>query len=163
MTNAEFARKKAAILQQLAVPDEAYTDASPKGSVDVEIRDLIDLLNAHDGVVTTSSCAGRLSVFLEGSRGVESLSSSNDPDMIRDASRDQVASKGGKGGGGRWLFVSHVPVHESGAAEHEFHHLFGLEPRPTAASPPSPPTARFVHLKFEPMVPSPTLNRTIKS
>lgn len=157
MANTDFTRKKATILRQLAVPDEAYTDASPKGSVDVEIRDLIDLLNAHEGIVTTSSCAGRLSVFLEGSRRVESSFPSSDTSIeTGDSSREQVASKGGKGGGGRWLFVSHVPVVEFNSSKHDFHNLFRLQPRPAASgtSPPVtvPATARFVHLKFEPMV-----------
>ncbi|KAI0476102.1 methyltransferase TYW3-domain-containing protein [Xylariaceae sp. FL0804] len=61
-----FALKKARILAQLAVPDADYTDASPKGSVDAGIRHLIDELNGLDGFVTTSSCAGRVSVFVEG-------------------------------------------------------------------------------------------------
>ncbi|KAK1826680.1 hypothetical protein QBC39DRAFT_268624 [Podospora conica] len=61
-----FARKKATILSQLAVPDADYTDASPKGSVDEGIRALLGALNARAGLVTTSSCAGRVSVYLEG-------------------------------------------------------------------------------------------------
>ncbi|ROW13760.1 hypothetical protein VPNG_03552 [Cytospora leucostoma] len=64
-----FTRRKAAILEQLSVPDEDYSDLSPKGTVDAGIRDLIDEINALDGLVTTSSCAGRVSVFLEGRRG----------------------------------------------------------------------------------------------
>ncbi|KAK7715312.1 hypothetical protein SLS64_004011 [Diaporthe eres] len=63
-----FARRKEAILAQLAVPDDEYTDLSPKGTVDAGIRDLIDEINGLDGLVTTSSCAGRVSVFLEGRR-----------------------------------------------------------------------------------------------
>lgn len=63
-----FARRKKAILAQLAVPDDEYTDLSPKGTVDAGIRDLIDEINGLDGLVTTSSCAGRVSVFLEGRR-----------------------------------------------------------------------------------------------
>ena len=60
-----FAAKKAKILSQLSVPDAEYSDASPKGSVDDGIRDLIDEINALDGLVTTSSCAGRVSVFVK--------------------------------------------------------------------------------------------------
>lgn len=66
---ASFARRKETILAQLALPDDEYTDLSPKGTVDAGIRDLIDEINALDGLVTTSSCAGRVSVFLEGRRG----------------------------------------------------------------------------------------------
>ncbi|KAK7972796.1 hypothetical protein PG988_006930 [Apiospora saccharicola] len=62
----DFAARKRKILAQLAVPDAEYTDASPKGNVDAGIRDLIDELNGLDGFVTTSSCGGRVSVFVEG-------------------------------------------------------------------------------------------------
>ncbi|KAK3331036.1 methyltransferase TYW3-domain-containing protein [Apodospora peruviana] len=61
-----FSQKKIKILSQLSVPDTEYADASPKGSVDSGIRDLIDEINALEGIVTTSSCAGRVSVYLEG-------------------------------------------------------------------------------------------------
>jgi len=63
---AAFTAKKAKILADLAVPDAEYTDKSPKGTVDVQIRDLIDEVNAYDGFVTTSSCAGRVAVYVEG-------------------------------------------------------------------------------------------------
>ncbi|KAF7550686.1 hypothetical protein G7Z17_g5536 [Cylindrodendrum hubeiense] len=96
-----FVDKKKRILDQLAVPSADYADASPKGSVDVGIRDLIDEINQAAGFVTTSSCAGRVSVFLEGRRVVDA-----------DAEDDQVAGVGGKGAGGTWLFVSHDPVPE---------------------------------------------------
>lgn len=45
--------------------------------MDAGIRDLIDEINAVDGLVTTSSCAGRISVFLEGQRGGAGLMSSS--------------------------------------------------------------------------------------
>ncbi|CCC08817.1 unnamed protein product [Sordaria macrospora k-hell] len=62
-----FLTRKSKILSQLSVPDAEYTDASPKGSVDVAIRELIDEINhGYEGLVTTSSCAGRVSVYLEG-------------------------------------------------------------------------------------------------
>ena len=63
---APFTTRKQAILTHLSAPAESYTDASPKGSVDAGIRHLIDALNAREGLVTTSSCAGRMSVYLEG-------------------------------------------------------------------------------------------------
>ncbi|KAK8005179.1 tRNA wybutosine-synthesizing protein [Apiospora arundinis] len=59
----DFAARKRKILAQLAVPDDEYTDASPKGTVDAGIRDLIDELNGLDGFVTTSSCGGGLVHF----------------------------------------------------------------------------------------------------
>lgn len=63
-----FVARKSKILSDLSVPDAEYTDLSPKGSVDEGIRDLIRGINALDGLVTTSSCAGRVSIFVEGSK-----------------------------------------------------------------------------------------------
>lgn len=63
-----FVARKSKILSDLSVPDAEYTDLSPKGSVDEGIRDLIRDINALDGLVTTSSCAGRVSIFVEGSK-----------------------------------------------------------------------------------------------
>ena len=63
-----FARKKSSILSQLAVSEDEYTDRSVKGSIDEPISDLINEINACDGLVTTSSCSGRISVFLEGAQ-----------------------------------------------------------------------------------------------
>lgn len=67
-----FTTRKNKIIEELAIPDEDYTDLSPKGSVDLGVRDLIRDINALPGLVTTSSCAGRISVFLEGRRDVGS-------------------------------------------------------------------------------------------
>ncbi|KAK7946534.1 uncharacterized protein PG986_010855 [Apiospora aurea] len=133
----DFAARKRKILAQLAVPDAEYTDASPKGTVDAGIRDLIDELNGLDGFVTTSSCGGRVSVFVE---GVKKKAAKNDAadggdKMTKNGGREEVAVKGGddvddeaaaaeaatpapttlaaiggKGGGGNWLYVSHDPV-----------------------------------------------------
>ena len=61
-----FEVRKQNILEQLDVPDGEYHDLSPKGSIDAPIRDLISEINGFDGIVTTSSCSGRISVFLEG-------------------------------------------------------------------------------------------------
>ncbi|KDN67139.1 putative tRNA wybutosine-synthesizing protein [Colletotrichum sublineola] len=135
---ASFATRKHRILEQLSVPDAEYTDASPKGSVDVGIRELIDEINALDGFVTTSSCAGRVSIFLEGRRAPSSASAPTEPatpakprsqpavqggdgddnedgddSIINSGSATAtIAGPGGKGGGGTWLFVSHDPVSE---------------------------------------------------
>ena len=56
------------ILEQINQPAEQYNDLSPKGSIDEGIRDLIDYINTLPGFVSTSSCAGRVSVFLEGAK-----------------------------------------------------------------------------------------------
>ncbi|OQV07716.1 hypothetical protein CLAIMM_12111 [Cladophialophora immunda] len=65
---ASFAAKKSQILAHLDQPAGEYTDNSPKGTVDAQIRDLIDEINQYEGLVTTSSCAGRVAVFVEGPR-----------------------------------------------------------------------------------------------
>ncbi|KAG5925962.1 hypothetical protein E4U42_003791 [Claviceps africana] len=113
--SAGFAAKKTKILDQLAVPEAEYTDASPKGTIDAGIRELIDEINAAEGFVTTSSCAGRVSVFLEGRKAAGERTGDGDGDDERaraegGGSRSQVARVGGKGAGGTWLFVSHDVV-----------------------------------------------------
>jgi tRNA wybutosine-synthesizing protein 3 len=135
--SAAFISKKAKILEQLDVPDESYTDLSPKGSVDVGIRDLINEVNAIDGLVTTSSCGGRVSVFLEGIKR-------------DDGGRDgQVATPGGKGAGGAWLFVSHDPVKEGNEETQDWSDIFCLKNNGEDAEGKS---RRLIHFKFEPMV-----------
>lgn len=71
---AEFQRRKEQILASL--------DRSPKGSIDAPIVDFLNWLNAQPAVVTTSSCSGRISVFL--------------------GAADPSSSKGGE-----WLLISH--------------------------------------------------------
>lgn len=214
-----FTRRKEAILAQLAVPDDEYTDLSPKGTVDAGIRDLIDEINGLDGLVTTSSCAGRVSVFLEGRRAGRGGPAAADEGSLllpghhlaveaaegahgdesqgqgkedgqgeagdaasgeagagatpvvgggygRDeapaaasTSADTVAGVGGKGGGGRWLFVSHEPVESRGKLDSEPNivaALLGME-EPIfdgreGSSAEEMGESRLIHFKFEPMV-----------
>jgi len=115
-----FSVKKATILDGLSRPDSQYTDASPKGSVDEGIRDLIDQINAQEGLVTTSSCAGRVSVYLEGKKsklvleqaqaqagaqieGLEDDNNNNDDAAAAAAGDDatQAATRGRRRGKGR--------------------------------------------------------------
>ncbi|KAL9097974.1 MAG: hypothetical protein Q9163_006269 [Psora crenata] len=123
----QFAAKKTAILASLAIPD---ADASPKGSVDAAIKPLIDRINSLEGLVTTSSCSGRVSVFLEGKkRSGDGSAAKRDGKDGQEAEHEveegyagevdmgkveqgqtKEAVPGGKGNGGRWLFVSHEPV-----------------------------------------------------
>jgi tRNA wybutosine-synthesizing protein 3 len=146
---ASFTSKKVKILQDLSVPDSEYSDKSPKGSVDEGIRELIDEINAHEGLVTTSSCAGRISVFQEGNGRASDV----------EIEGGEVASSrvvGGKGGG-KFLFVSHEPVgiSEAGGLQH-LPELFGLDEvlagggDNTSASWVS--GQRYVRFAFEPMV-----------
>ncbi|KAG6071826.1 hypothetical protein E4U33_003473, partial [Claviceps sp. LM78 group G4] len=132
-----FEAKKSRILHDLAVPEAEYTDASPKGTIDTGIRDLINEINAAEGFVTTSSCAGRVSVFLEGRKVAA--------DVHGDAgSASQVAGVGGKGAGGTWLFVSHDVVEGENWAE-------GLALRGNAEEEEEEEGRRLIHFKFEPM------------
>lgn len=150
-----FTKKKAEIIAKLAVPDEEYTDASPKGSVDAGIRQLIDELNQQDGLVTTSSCAGRVSVYLEGRKGLAAKSagvgSAEEGAGFEEEGRVQ-SSTGGKGGG-EWLYVSHDPLEvlDSGARYAE---LFGVGTGKGKGDVDVGELAekRLIHFKFEPMV-----------
>lgn len=82
-----FDQKKAVILEEISTTSDQSPDASPKGTIDELCRPIIDLINAHKDMFTTSLCSGRVSVFLEG---------------IKD--KTQVGAKGNEG---RWLFVTH--------------------------------------------------------
>jgi len=156
-----FISKKQKILSQLSLPDEQYTDASPKGSVDERIRHLIDQINTHAGLVTTSSCAGRVSVYLEGPK-LGRRASFSDGEAIAgsgivavEAGRENaVASSVGGKGGGEWLFVSHDPV-KNDAGEGGYERLFGFGTAPASEQSFQDvftPSTRLIHFKFEPMV-----------
>ena len=54
---ADFEKQKVACLSQV--------DMSKKGSIDDQIVDLIQYVNAKENYFTTSSCSGRISVFSE--------------------------------------------------------------------------------------------------
>ena len=147
-TNVRFIKKKEKILASLQVPDAEYTDLSPKGIIDEGIRELIDVINSNEGFVTTSSCAGRVSVFLEGKK-----KSQIKEDRVPVNGDVGYATPGGKGGG-KWLFVSHDPVCTEppcGQPRKDLVAKFGMT-RSTSPSDTIPPNAPLVHFKFEPMV-----------
>lgn len=122
--------------------------------------------------MTTSSCAGRVSVFLEGvknGRGkgkgkVFAESERGEGGMKEDVNGvgagnggavEQAVVPGGKGRGGRWLFVSHEPVKipesEGGAMEL----LLGVSKQKEDAvdlSELDTHSTRYVRFQFEPMV-----------
>lgn len=111
-----FAAKKNKILAQLAQSENEYADNSPKGSVDEQILDLINEINSYDGLVTTSSCAGRVAVFVEGGAGrepvmgsMEGATNESPRPPQRKEQETMKTSPGGKGGG-QWLYVSHDPI-----------------------------------------------------
>lgn len=164
-----FTLKKERILAALAAPSHSYTDLSPKGSVDASIKDLIDRINTLDGIVTTSSCGGRISVFLEGTKPraqcgdavVGGDEGGQDEDEIFDE-RAVTGPVGGKGRGGRWLFVSHNPIEiplQKGLERGLLSTIFGLTPSSSSSSSPAaqpilynPSQSRLVRFQFEPMV-----------
>ena len=131
-----FESRKCKILADLSVPDAEYTDLSPKGSVDLAIRDLIREVNVVPGLVTTSSCAGRISVFLEGRKKLKQAQQQQQQLQTQEEGGQsrQFAPSGGKGAG-RWLFVSHDPLLEGGpegrwrgeaGSFSSLHELFGM-------------------------------------
>ncbi|OKL62796.1 hypothetical protein UA08_01443 [Talaromyces atroroseus] len=172
-----FIARKAKILSDLSVPDAEYSDLSPKGSVDEGIRDLIRDINVLDGLVTTSSCAGRASVFVEGSKKTNSkrttgessrgstivvssqvssevASNTVDQDAVDESRKGDDGRKfalvGGKGEG-RWLYVSHDPVNLEASS---YHKLFGLVPgdgipRPNLSQDGG---IRLIRFHYDPMV-----------
>lgn len=86
-----FDQKKQSILLEISSNSPDNLDASPKGTIDKYCLPIIDTINSHRDMVTTSSCSGRVSIFLEGVKTNNSTS---------------VVAKGHEG---RWLFVTHEP------------------------------------------------------
>ena len=149
-----FTAKKEAILASLAVAEPFYTDLSPKGSVDEAIRPLVERVNALEGVVTTSSCAGRVSVFLEGIKHARPEENRDDAEDSHGGSREQAAVPGGKGMGGRWLFVSHSPIHFPTEGDSLASRL-GMCDQDTTSDHQNvtvPSQVRLARFQFEPMV-----------
>ena len=86
-----FDQKKKSILLEISSNSPDNLDASPKGTIDEYCLPIINTINSHGDMVTTSSCSGRVSIFLEGVKTNNSTS---------------VVAKGHEG---RWLFVTHEP------------------------------------------------------
>ena len=143
-----FISKKAKILADLAGPIDDYTDASPKGSIDIPIISLITEINRLPQFVTTSSCSGRISVYLEGSKGGGHVDESTV--AAKGGVKATVAGTGGKGGGGRWLYVSHDPVDLKTAGD--LSKLIGLKVGQGGAWDGMGGGQRLIRLKFEPLV-----------
>jgi tRNA wybutosine-synthesizing protein 3 len=142
-----FESRKQKILEQLDAPDSEYHDLSPKGSIDAPIRELIGEINGFDGIVTTSSCSGRISIFLEGRK------SDGNASNLPEEGEVSRAGPGGKGGGGTWLFISHDPVEVPTASfPTDFISKFGLQKASGEELNRYGVKRRFIHLKFEPMV-----------
>ena len=135
-----FVAKKTKILADLSIPDADYTDKSPKGSVDEPIRDLINLINSHPGWCTTSSCSGRVAVFVEGPKHGDLSGDGED-----DTDGKIKTGPGGKGGG-RWLFVSHDPM------KMEDRQRFGLGQEISLPTTNGQAVNRLVNLTFSPLI-----------
>ena len=88
-----FLKRKADIL---AVIGDGEGDKSVKGSVDAPIRELVNLINRHESFVTTSSCSGRIAVFLQSN-------------SVGDSEGTPSSSKKKRGEGG-WVLVRHRKV-----------------------------------------------------
>ena len=149
-----FTAKKQKILDALKVPSAEYSDHSPKGSVDDAIKELIDEINQLEGIVTTSSCAGRISVFLEG-RKVQNPSHPDGREERLESSSPGSTAPGGKGNGGHWLFVSHDPLILPTATQPEDGFLsktFALNNVPGILPASEPSETRYIRFQFEPMV-----------
>lgn len=141
-----FEAKKHKILEQLDVPDGDYHDLSPKGSIDGPIRTLIADINSLQGQVTTSSCSGRVSVFLEGRKKDSNVL---DNEGVAEPS---IAGPGGKGGGS-WLYMSHSPVEVPQDGSNPcFMDVFGLQGPDVQLKGARYANRRYIHIKFEPMV-----------
>lgn len=128
--------------------------------MDIQIRDLIDEINSQEGWVTTSSCAGRVSVYLDGEKGTQKSSgvqaigdageNENENRELSERSEDVSVKAGGKGGG-RWLFVSHDPISEAERSSRSYCEMVGMrayDGREMSMGSDS----RLIHFKFEPMV-----------
>jgi tRNA(Phe) wybutosine-synthesizing methylase Tyw3 len=155
--SSKFEAKRQKILAALSRPDTDYVDASPKGRVDDGVRELIRQINQTPGFVTTSSCAGRIAVYLE---GPPKLASNPLPAVEDDeaaafvAESAAIANASGKGGG-RWLFSSHGPVDlDSVSKPGALLRFFGFSSSADVSFPLAETSAQYVHFKFEPMVSS---------
>jgi tRNA wybutosine-synthesizing protein 3 len=147
ITPASFTRRKKQILANLSAPKNEYFDKSPKGSVDEGVRDLIDEINACEGLVTTSSCAGRISVFLEGEKPHGQV----DNVSAKSGATERTAS-GGKGGGS-FLFTSHEPLNP-GSTANSLTETFKLKlvPREDLGSSHFSSNSRMIRFSFEPVI-----------
>ncbi|KAI9709960.1 MAG: hypothetical protein M1820_003038 [Bogoriella megaspora] len=136
-----FTNKKRQILAKLSRDEKEYTDKSPKGSVDEQIIDLVRGINVIEGLVTTSSCAGRISIYLESAR----------------QSQGQATTSADRG---RWTFSSHSPLRNIEMWSHEqLAILFGSRQQNDSTRkslhnlhPKALGNSRHILFKFEPMI-----------
>ncbi|CAH6723362.1 tRNA wybutosine-synthesizing protein 3 [[Candida] jaroonii] len=119
-----FDQKKQLILKEIGDDTSVTKDLSPKGSIDEPCIPIINLINAHPNMVTTSSCSGRVSVFIEG---------------IKD--REKIGSKGNQG---HWIYVNHHPDIENWYKTIDY--------KINTQSTPTNELTRYILYKFEPLI-----------
>ncbi|KAK7206665.1 tRNA wybutosine-synthesizing protein [Myxozyma melibiosi] len=159
-----FAQRKRQILDELNSP---LPDLSPKGGPDVQILPLLELINRHEDLVSTSSCAGRVAVYAEGVRakgvgknGAGRRGDDGDDEQVNDDDEELAQAPavlvGGKGSGGRWLYVTHdAPLAQPDFGKTWSEFLYGGLKTTTVGTDADPRDTlqrRYVHFKFEPLI-----------
>lgn len=119
-----FDQKKESILKEIASTNGGNKDLSPKGSIDERCIPIMNLINSHNDMVTTSSCSGRVSVFIEGIKEKEKI--------------------GSKGNEGRWIYVNHDPNIEDWFMKEKFE--YEMDQFPVSE------LTRYILYKFEPLI-----------
>lgn len=119
-----FDQKKDSILREINSTNNGVKDLSPKGSIDTKCIPIIELINSNNDMVTTSSCSGRVSVFIEGIKAQEKI--------------------GSKGNEGHWLYVNHDYDIKNWYKSIKFQ--YNLEGFPDSE------LTRFILFKFEPLI-----------
>ena len=119
-----FAQRKASTLAELALD---AGDLSRAGHVDARARAVVALVNTHPAFFTTSSCAGRVSLFA-------------DPTA-------ETRAAGMKGG--EWVYVSHDPA-DAAAVVSAVRRKLGEETDAASSSTPDPECSLV--LRFEPFI-----------
>ncbi|KAL8990624.1 MAG: hypothetical protein Q9169_008082 [Polycauliona sp. 2 TL-2023] len=184
-----FQTLKSRILKSLAVPTTSYTDASPKGTLDTAIVPLIERLNTLEGVGRKRVAVREVGVGGKDAGDKGSGDGDGDSDEVETEERvngdgetvddegevragkaenkNKKSVPGGKGMGGRWLFVSHerleMPEYQNPNDERgdELTKLFGLtntvntksqSEHERARKSSDTKNARFVRFAFEPMI-----------
>ena len=120
-----FAQRKASTLAELALD---AGDLSRAGHVDARARAVVALVNTHPAFFTTSSCAGRVSLFA-------------DPTA-------ETRAAGMKGG--EWVYVSHDPA-DAAAVVSAVRRKLGEETDAASSSSTPDPETSLV-LRFEPFI-----------
>lgn len=150
-----FAAQKTDLLQQLTAPPASDANIpSRSSSIDVGIQKLVDEINGIETLVTTSGCAGRIVVYLEGT------SLTSPPSHLDDHARISVVSTSADYNG-QSLFVSHDPLPLSGRGP--VAPMLGLSDHTNLGIPPSIEGVRWVRCKFESMVGDILVSRSRRS